>query len=112
MIFKICLLSDFWKFTKYYSRILQRHRDTDTVRSGHIYQIFSYVKNMQANHCLPGVKRVSGMVLYAATDEALLPDQVYRISGSSISVRTLDLNRPFSDIAASLRAIVDEHFGS
>ena len=32
------------------------------------------------------------------------------MSGNKISVRTLDLNRDFSEIAAQLNAIVDEHF--
>ena len=53
---------------------------------------------------------VSGMLLYAATDEAIQPDNSYQMSGNKISVRTLDLNRDFSEIAAQLNEIVDEHF--
>ena len=51
--------------------------------------------------------RVSGMLLYAATDKAIQPDN----SGNQISVKTLDLNLDFSEIAAQLNAIVDKHFG-
>ena len=51
------------------------------------------------------------MLLYAATDEAFQPNASYRMSGNRISVRTLDLNRDFSEIAAQVNAIVDEHFG-
>ena len=47
---------------------------------------------------------------YAATDEAIQPDNSYQMSGNMISVKTLDLNRDFSEIAAQLNAIVDEHF--
>lgn len=54
--------------------------------------------------------RVSGMLLYAVTDEAIQPDNSYRMSGNQISVKTLDLNRDFSEIAAQLNAIVDKHF--
>ena len=32
------------------------------------------------------------------------------MSGNQISVKTLDLNRDFSEISAQLDAIVDEHF--
>ena len=53
---------------------------------------------------------MSGMLLYAATDEAIQPDNSYRMSGNQISVKTLDLNRDFSEIAAQLNAIVDKHF--
>lgn len=35
---------------------------------------------------------------------------VYQISGNQISVKTLDLNQDFSEIAAQLKAIVDTHF--
>ena len=39
-----------------------------------------------------------------------LLENSYQMSGNKISVRTLDLNRDFSEIAAQLNAIVDEHF--
>ena len=50
------------------------------------------------------------MLLYAATDEAIQPDNVYQMSGNQISVQPLDLNQDFSEIAAQLKAIVDTHF--
>ena len=53
---------------------------------------------------------VSGMLLYAATDEEVQPNQSYLMQGNRISVRTLDLNREFSEIARQLDQIVDEHF--
>lgn len=53
---------------------------------------------------------ISGMLLYARTDETIQPDNVYQMSGNKISVKTLDLNQDFSEIAAQLNAIVDEHF--
>ena len=53
---------------------------------------------------------VSGMLLYARTDEAVQPNNSYKMSGNKISVRTLDLNQDFSEIAAQLNAIVNEHF--
>ena len=53
---------------------------------------------------------VSGMLLYARTDEAVLPDNEYRMSGNSISVRTLDLDCDFDEIADQLNQIAVEHF--
>ena len=50
------------------------------------------------------------MLLYAATDEAIQPDNVYQMRGNQISVKTLDLIQDFSEIAAQLKAIVDTHF--
>ena len=51
--------------------------------------------------------RVSGMLLYAKTDEEIQPDSSYQMSGNQISVRTLDLNRPFDEIRAQLDEIVE-----
>ena len=57
-----------------------------------------------------GYQRVPGMLLYARTNELLVPDDVYHISGNKISVQTLDLNKEFSCIAAKLDRIVREQF--
>lgn len=35
------------------------------------------------------------MLLYAKTDEEIQPDNVYQMHGNQITVRTLDLNKPF-----------------
>lgn len=94
---------------KYYTHTTQTQYDVHTLHSGNLYQIFTYVKNKDTEF---GDKphTVSGMLLYAATDEAIQPDNSYQMSGNKISVRTLDLNRDFSEIAAQLNAIVAEHF--
>ena len=52
----------------------------------------------------------SGMLLYAATDEAIQPNNSYQMSGNKISVKTLDLNQNFSKITKQLNQIVAEHF--
>ena len=50
------------------------------------------------------------MLLYARTDDMIQPDNTYQMSGNRISVKTLNLNRDFSEIANQLNSIVDEHF--
>lgn len=55
--------------------------------------------------------KVSGMLLYAKTDEDVYPHHVYQMSGNQITVRTLNLNLTFSDIAKQLNEIVESHFG-
>ena len=96
--------------TKYYQRTLQTNFNVRTIHSGNLYQIFTYVKNKEAE--LKGTEhRVSGMLLYAKTDENLVPDNVYQMSGNQISVKTLDLNQDFSEISRQLNQIVANHFG-
>lgn len=50
------------------------------------------------------------MLLYAQTDDEIQPNNTYTMSGNKISVRTLDLNCEFAEIAAQLNKIVDDHF--
>ena len=50
------------------------------------------------------------MLLYAATDEANQPDNSYQMSGNKISVKTLDLNRNYLEIATQLNDIIAKDF--
>lgn len=85
---------------KYYSHNTQVKAPymTHTIHSGNLYQIFTYVKNWAAE---PD-ETVSGMLLYARTDDIIQPGNRYQMSGNQISVRTLDLHCNFTVIAAQL----------
>ena len=74
------------------------------------YQIFTYVKNKEIELSAQP-HEVFGMLLYAKTDEAVLPNNSYKMSGNTISVKTLDLDCDFSEIANQLNKIVESHFG-
>ena len=94
---------------KYYSHTTQTQYDVHTLHSANLYQIFTYVKNKEAE--LANVPHeVSGMLLYAITDEAVQPNNSYKMSGNKISVKTLDLNLEFDEIRKQLNKIVDDHF--
>lgn len=88
---------------KYYSYTTQKQYDVNKLHSNNLYQIFTYVKNKAA---FGG--KVSGMLLYAKTDEKIQPDNTYIMSGNKISVKTLDLNCEFSEIAKQLNSIAEE----
>ena len=94
---------------KYYGHTTQSQYGVHTLHSGNLYQVFTYVKNKDAEFGNEP-HTVSGMLLYAQTDETVQPNHVYHMSGNKISVRTLDLNCPFKEIAAQLDGIVEEHF--
>ena len=72
-------------------------------------QIFTYVKNKDAEYG-EQPHNVSGMLLYAQTDESVQPNNDYHMGGNQISVRTLNLNCSFNEIASQLDGIVAEHF--
>jgi 5-methylcytosine-specific restriction enzyme subunit McrC len=95
---------------KYYSHTTQTQYDTHTLHSNNLYQIFTYVKNKDLEF---GDKphKVSGMLLYAKTDETVQPDNDYMMSGNKISVKTLDLDCDFTEIKKQLNCIADEFIG-
>lgn len=87
---------------------MQSHYEKETIHSGNLYQIFTYVKNQDAS----GSGKVSGMLLYAKTQEEITPESSFVMGGNRISVKTLDLNQEFAVIAGQLDAIVEENFGA
>ena len=89
---------------KYYGKILQSQYDVDTIRSNHLYQIFSYVKNEDKNN----TGLVDGILLYAKTDDVKMQNIEYNLGGNRISVETLDLSRDFLDIKNQLNSIVEK----
>ena len=95
---------------KYYEHSTQVQYDKHTLHSSNLYQIFTYVKNKEYE-LRDKEHKVSGMLLYAKTDETIYPDYIYRMSGNQITVRTLNLNLPFADIAKQLDEIAEMHFG-
>ena len=94
---------------KYYGRTTQEQYGVHTLHSGNLYQVFTYVKNKDTEYG-DQPHTVSGMLLYARTDEEVQPNHIYHMSGNKISVRTLDLNCSFKEIAAQLDSIIEEHF--
>ncbi len=91
--------------TKYYGRTMQKNSlyNKSSFISANLYQIFTYVKNRDKNNS----GNVSGVLLYAKTDEDITPDNDYSIGGNRISVKTLDLNADWAEIKGQLNAIVE-----
>ena len=94
--------------TKYYDHSTQTRYGKNTLHSGNIYQIFTYVKNKEAE--LAGQPHeVSGMLLYAKTDEDTYPEHEYRMSGNKIEVRVLNLDCDFGLIKSQLDGIAKKY---
>ena len=95
--------------TKHYGKTMQINPQFDSLKlhSNNLYQIFTYVKNQDIGN----IGNVAGMLLYAKTEEKITPDCDFQMSGNKISVKTLDLNVVFRDIADQLDKIVESYFG-
>ena len=95
---------------KYYAHSTLMRYGKHTLHSGNIYQIFTYVKNKEAE-LVDQPHDVSGILLFAKTTEEVYPENEYRMSGNRIEVRTLDLDGDFSIIRTQLDGIVYKYFG-
>lgn len=91
---------------KFYTHMMQQQFDKYTLNSGNLYQIFTYVKNEDKNH----TGNVSGLLLYAKSNEGAVPTANFSVGGNRISVDVLDLNQDFSLIKQKLDNIVKDHF--
>ena len=91
---------------KYYAHTTQSQYNTNTLHSGNLYQIFTYVKNLDTSNS----GNVAGVLLYAKTDEIVLPNNDYKMGGNQISVKTLDLDCEFAEIKRQLDDIVQRYF--
>lgn len=94
---------------KYYTHTTQVQYGKHSLHSGNLYQIFTYVKNKEVE-LKDRPHEVSGMLLYAKTDEEIYPENEYRMSGNRISVRTLNLNGNFAMIRKQLNDIAIRYF--
>ena len=86
---------------KFYSQNTSENFGKNIHRTENLYQIFTYVKNKEAEIQGKGIE-VSGMLLYARTNDRIQPDSDYVMSGNNISVKTLDLNQDFELIKKQL----------
>ncbi len=89
--------------TKYYTHTMQSSPFSrrPVLFSENLYQIFAYVKNK--DRCQSG--KVGGVLLYAKTDEAYLPDCRYVFSKNPIYIKTLPLDGEWRDITRQLEAL-------
>ncbi|WP_252315839.1 5-methylcytosine-specific restriction endonuclease system specificity protein McrC [Sinobaca sp. H24] len=92
--------------TKYYQYSMQKHylSNRRTLHSNNLYQIYTYVKNKDKYQ----TGLVSGILLYAKTEEETVPNEDYKMDGNVISVKTIDLNANFSVIQKQLNNIAEK----
>lgn len=88
--------------TKFYQAALQEHYDTQKIHSENLYQIFSYLKNLEVRPSPDD--EAEGMLLYPATGRPLRLS--YRISGHTVRICTIDLSADWKQVEAELLELV------
>lgn len=92
--------------TKYYGKALvnSQYGDNTTFISGHLYQIFSYVKN----HDTTNSGNVSGLLLYAKSTSDEPFDEINIMGENKIGLKSLDLSSDWKEIKSQLDAIPEK----
>src|SRR5262249_13804303 len=88
--------------TKYYADVLQSYHGRESFHSENLYQIFSYLKNAAARH--PELSAADGMLLYPEVQHTL--DASYLIQGHRTRIATVDLAKPWPQIADRMLQLV------
>lgn len=84
--------------TKFYSQTLQTYYDKESIHSGHLYQLFAYLKQIEGKGAR--YHECDGMLIYpTVTDEV---DLSFTTMGHDVRVKTIDLLRPWDMIAKRL----------
>lgn len=92
-----CLVID----TKFYEEALRSRFDAEKVISGHLYQVYAYLKNLEPRGGIEA--KAEAMLLYPAVNQRLRLD--YRIGGHRIRVCTVDLAANWKDVSRELLSL-------
>jgi len=101
----ITLISDQKKIimdTKFYEGAFTSNFGADKFRSGHLYQLFAYLKNSEAKGGLN--LQAEGILLYPMVDDEV--DANYMIQGHSVKIRTVNLNQEWKQIHERLISVI------
>ncbi|UQD70487.1 hypothetical protein JEY40_31690 [Bradyrhizobium japonicum] len=87
---------------KFYSDPFPRSSGTPKIRSGHLYQLFAYMKH--ASDRAAGLP-VRGALVYASPGDGCL--HRYRVDGHEIAVAAIDLSKPWKQVHSALISLLD-----
>lgn len=87
----------------YPEALVENNYGQKKIRSDHLYQLFSYIKNCRSRS--PVGQAVEGILLYPTTSQAL--DLPYMIGGHIVHIRTVRLDQPWKNVHADMLALLD-----
>ncbi len=89
--------------TKYYKECLQEYYNKETIISSNLYQIFTYVKNAEAQG--GAAINCEGILIYPTVKKEL--DVTYPMGNHKISVKTINLKQEWKNISRDLMKIIN-----
>ena len=92
--------------TKYYTQSMQGYMGRTNIINANLYQINSYVIHEDKDH----TGNVDGMLLYAKTQEEVVPNGQMKLSDVNIIYfRNLDLDQNFGNIKHQLDSLIEQY---
>jgi 5-methylcytosine-specific restriction enzyme subunit McrC len=89
--------------TKYYKAALREYYGRTILKSENLYQLFTYLKNLQAE--LGSTQRLDGILIYPAAQYEV--DVSFSVQGHRIRVVTINLSQHWSGIHADLLSLLE-----
>lgn len=91
--------------TKYYANALHSRYEGDKFHSGNLYQLYSYLRNIETK--LTHLKNIEseGILLYPVVGYQL--NENYMLGTHKLSVKTIDLSKSWREIEKQLFAIIN-----
>jgi 5-methylcytosine-specific restriction enzyme subunit McrC len=91
---------------KFYESALQARRilgedTTGKFISGHIFQLYAYLKNLELKHLM----QTSGMIIYPENGKKI--NSTYTLQGHKVLIKTIDLNMSPSEIQSDLMSCLN-----
>ena len=89
--------------TKYYREALVHRYEASKLRSDHLYQLLTYLRNDAITR---GAPVPEGMLIYPAV--AMYLDDQFNLEGHDLRVATVDLDQPWETINARMLSLLSE----
>lgn len=89
---------------KYYSETTVIHKEAEKFRSTNLYQIYSYLRNLEESDSSLLNQGAEGILLYPLTGKEF--NHSYMIGGHKMSIWTVDLSKDWREIDNRLRQLV------
>ena len=90
--------------TKYYREITSSYFGAKAFHSNNLYQVYSYLRNLEDEESDPRNATSEGLLLYPTVE--LDYDHSYIIGGHKIRFATVDLSRDWKDIDSRLKHLI------
>lgn len=91
---------------KFYHEALQSHYNRESIRSGNLYQLYAYLKNLRHSNKHPKNADCEGILLYPTVKREL--KESYLIDGQRVTIGTINLAQGWRAVEQDLIELIEE----